>query len=55
MDADFSNRIIFNDEINFHLDELVNGKNFYFWVLANPQVIVENKMQPQCVSLWCEY
>ena len=42
VDADFSNKIIFNGEAHFH----VNRQNCRVWGSENPRVIAEKQIHP---------
>ena len=52
-DADFGRKIIFSDEVHFHLSGYVNKQNCRIWGTENPHVFVEKPMHPQRVTVWC--
>ncbi|XP_050301230.1 uncharacterized protein LOC126739527 [Anthonomus grandis grandis] len=53
--ANFPMKIIFSDEAHFHLGGFVNTHNCRIWGLENPRQIVEVKMHPQKVTVWCAF
>lgn len=55
VDSDPSNKTIFSDEAHFHLDGIIKRQNSRIWGLTNLHEIVEKQMNPQCVTLWCEF
>lgn len=55
VDARLSNKITFNDEAHFNLDDFGNRQNGRIWGLENLRVIVENQMHSQRVTVWCEF
>lgn len=48
VDADFSNKIIFSDEGNFHFDDYLNRQNCCFWGSENP---IKKQMPAQLVTV----
>ncbi|GFW09191.1 transposable element Tcb2 transposase [Trichonephila clavipes] len=50
---DCRKRILFSDEAHFLLNGYVNKQNGRIWSEANPQVYVENPLQPEKLTVWC--
>ena len=46
---------MFSDEAHFHLDGFVNSQNCLILDSENSHVIVEKKMHPQRVTVWCGF
>ncbi len=55
INEDFSQKIIFSDEANFHLSGFINKQNCHFWANDNPRTIVEKPMHPSKVTVWCAF
>lgn len=52
-DDDFWRRIIMSDEAHFSLNGTVNKQNCRFYATENPQLIDEQPLHDQKVTVWC--
>ena len=51
--VNFFNKIIFSDEAHFQLGGFVNKQNCRIWAEENPREIMETRMHPLKVTVWC--
>ena len=47
-DIDFSEKIIFSNEVHFHLWGYVNKQNCRIWCSGNPHMVLQKPMQRNC-------
>lgn len=52
-DPQFHRKIIFSDEAHFWLNGFVNKQNCRYWSESNPQVVHEQPLHPQKLTVWC--
>jgi len=52
-DDNFYRKIVFTDEVHFHLGGYVNKQNCRIWGSENPHVVLEKPMHPQRVAVCC--
>jgi Helix-turn-helix domain (DUF4817) len=54
-DPEFHKKIITSDEAHFWLNGFVNKQNCRIWSEANPQVIHEQPLHPEKLTVWCAF
>lgn len=50
---EFSAKMLFSDETQFHINEYVSKKTYRFWMLENPHQFHEEALHPVKVTVWC--
>ena len=53
VDDNLSNKIFFSDEAHFTLNWYVNKQNYHICGSENAQVIEENPLHPEKLTVWC--
>lgn len=54
-EAHILNTISFSDDAHFHSDTYVNKQNTCYWAIQNPEIITDDPLHPQHVTMWCAY
>ena len=44
-----------SDEAHYYVGGYVNKKNCRVWGLQNPKMIIEKRLYPQRVTVWCDF